>query len=98
MLDGFLVESAFNRGRSTVFARAENAQKNELFEPPNPLAGRIFRVAEFSLGYVYDIPVAKHLALGLGLVGTVDALPSPIQPAYGGSPTSVIGFVRLKIR
>ena len=97
-LDGFLVESAFNWGRSTIFARAENAQKNELFEPPSPLSGRIFRVSEFSLGYVYDVPMAKHLALGLGAMGTVDTLPAAIRPAYGDAPLSAMGFVRLKIR
>jgi hypothetical protein len=97
-LDAFLLESAVNWGRHTVFARAENAQKNELFAPPNPLAGRIFRVSAFSLGYVYDIPVARHLALGLGAVGAVYALPSAIKPAYGGDPASYMAFVRLKIR
>ena len=97
-LDAFLLESAVNWGRHTVFARAENAQKNELFEAPSPLAGQTFRVSSFSLGYVYDIPVAKHLALGLGAVGTASALPSAIQPAYGDSPAAVMGFVRLNIR
>ncbi len=96
-LDAFLLESAVNWGRHTIFARAESAQKNELFLAPNPLAGRTFRVAAFSLGYIYDIPVSKHLALGLGAMGGVDALPSAITPAYGDTPTSYMGFVRLKI-
>ena len=97
-LDAFLLESAVNLGRHTVFARAENAQKNELFEAPNPLAGRPFRVTALSLGYVYDIPVASHLALGLGGQGSLDVLPSAITPAYGDAPASFVGFVRLKIR
>jgi len=97
-LDAFLLESAVNWGRHTVFARAENAQKNELFEPPSPLAGAAYRVSSFSLGYVYDIPVAKHLALGLGGLATISALPSAIQSAYGDSPAGLMGFVRLKIR
>ena len=97
-LDAFLLESAFNRGRSTVFARAETAQKDELFEAPSPLAGRTFGASEVTLGYVYDIPVAKHLALGVGAEGSVNVVPSAIKPAYGGSPTSYMPFVRLKIR
>ncbi len=97
-LDAFLLESAFNWGRHTLFGRAENAQKDELFEPPSPLAGRVFRVSEFSLGYIYDMPIAPHLALGLGALGAAYALPSEIKPAYGGRPTSFEGFVRLKIR
>ena len=97
-LDAFLLETSVNWGRHNVFVRAEDAQKNELFQPPSPLAGGIFRVAAFSLGYFYDIPVAKHLALGLGALGSAYTLPPAITPAYGDSPMSYMGFVRLKIR
>ena len=65
-LDAFLLESAISWNQHTVFARAENAAKDELFQVPSPLAGDIFRVSSFSLGYIYDIPVADHLAFGLG--------------------------------
>jgi hypothetical protein len=97
-LDAFLLESAVNWGRHTVFARAENVQKDELFEPPGPFAGRVFRVSEVSLGYVYDIPAARHLAVGLGAMGTVDLVPSAIKPSYGGSPTAWMPFLRLTLR
>ena len=98
VLDGLLLESAFSLGPSTVFARAEAAQKDELFVPPSPLAGQVFRVAEASLGYVYDLPLAPHVALGLGAMGTVDVVPAAIKPAYGGSPVSWMPFLRLKLR
>jgi hypothetical protein len=98
-LDGFLLESAVNLGRHTLFARAENVQKDELFTPPSLLAGQVFRVSEVSLGYVYDLPVAKHLALGFGVLGTVNLVPSAIAPAYGGeNPTGDMPFLRLKVR
>jgi hypothetical protein len=98
-LDAFLIESAFNWGPHTVFARAENAQKDELFAAPNPLAGQVFRVSEVTLGYVYDIPVARHVALGLGAQGSVNFVPTAIRAAYGGgAPTGYMPFVRLKIR
>jgi hypothetical protein len=97
-LDAFLLESAASWHQHTLFARAENAAKDELFQAPNPLAGEIFRVYSFSLGYIYDIPVANHLALGLGAMGTVDALPSAITPAYGSGPVSAMLFTRLKIK
>jgi hypothetical protein len=96
-LDGLLLESAAIWYRHTVFARVENVQKNELFQPPSPLAGDIFRVSEFSLGYVYDVPVLDHLAAGVGAMGTVDFLPSKIGPAYGSdNPVSFMAFLRLK--
>jgi hypothetical protein len=97
-LDGWLVESALNLGRHTVFARAETVQKDELFEPPDPLAGQVFRVSELTLGYVYDIPLARHLALGFGATGTVNLVPAAIRPAYGEAPTGWMPFVRLKLR
>lgn len=97
-LDAFLLESTVSWNRHTVFARAEYAEKNELFQSPSPLAGDVFRVSSFSLGYVYDIPMAKHVDLGLGAVGSVAATPSAAEPAYGSSPASYMAFVRLKIK
>lgn len=97
MLDAFLLESAVSWYEHTIFARAENVQKDELFQPPSPLAGDVFRVSTLSLGYVYDIPVVAHLKLGFGAMGSVYALPSAIQPAYGSSPLSYMLSTRLKI-
>jgi hypothetical protein len=97
-LDGYLLESAVNLGRHTVFGRAENVQKDELLLPPSPLDGQVFRVSEVTLGYVYDIPVAKHFAVGLGVQGTVNVAPSTIKFAYGDDPTGFMPFIRFKIR
>ena len=55
-------------------------------------------MAEASLGYVYELPIAKHVALGLGAMGTVDIVPGAIQPAYGEAPVSWMPFVRLALR
>jgi hypothetical protein len=97
-LDGVLLESAVAFGRNTVFARAENVQKDELFDTPGPLEGRVFRVSEATLGYVYDIPVAKHAALGLGVQGSVNLVPTVLKATYGDDPTGFMPFLRLKIR
>ena len=97
-LDGVLLESAVGFGRHTVFARVEDVQKDDLFEAPSPLAGQVFHVAEASLGYVYDLPLSKHVAMGLGAEGTVNFVPTAIRTAYGGSPIGYMPFVRLKLR
>lgn len=97
-LDAFLLESTVTWKQHTLFARAENAQKNELFLAPNPLAGRIFRVYTASLGYIYDIPVARHLAFGIGAMAGVYALPDAIKGAYGDRPVSTMVFLRVKTR
>jgi hypothetical protein len=96
-LDAWLLESALNLGRHTVFARAERTEKNELFEAPSPLAHRSFQVGKASLGYIYDVPVATHLSLGLGALASLYDLPKAIEPAYG-SPQSYMLFVRFKLR
>jgi hypothetical protein len=95
--DAFLLESAVSWEPHTVFARAENVAKDELFEPPDPLAGRTFHISKLSLGYVYDLPLAEHLKLGLGALGSVYGFPDTLDSAYGDSPTSFMLFARLKL-
>lgn len=97
-LDGFLLESAVNLGRHTIFGRAEDVRKDDLFESPSPLTGHVFRVSELTLGYAYDLPIAKHLALGLGVQGRLNLVPAAIRFAYGDDPVGVMPFLRLKIR
>jgi hypothetical protein len=97
-LDAVLLESAATFGQHTIFARAENAAKDELFVAPDPRAGRVFHVGALSLGYVFDIPVADHLALGLGAMATIDTLPATASQAYGSNPASTMLFTRIKIR
>jgi hypothetical protein len=97
-LDGWLVESAAGLGRSTVFARAETVRKDDLFLAPSPLVGQAFQVSEATLGYVYDVPVGKHVAFGLGLQGTLDLVPTRLKTAYGDDPTGFMPFLRLKVR
>jgi hypothetical protein len=91
------MESAFSLYGHTLFGRAENVDKNELFLPGDPLHGRSFNVSKFSLGYVYDFPVAEHLTLGLGAVGSFFALPSALNPAYGSAPTAFSLFLRARV-
>lgn len=97
-LNAWLLESAVSWQRHTLFSRAENDEKNELFEAPDPLAGRSFAVSKFSLGYVYDIPVAEHLKLGFGALGSLYALPNALDTRYGKSPNSYMLFTRLALR
>jgi hypothetical protein len=97
-LDAFLLESALSWDRHTLFARAENDEKSELFPPASLLHGGAFRVSTLSLGYVYDIPVAEHLSLGLGGLGSFYDLPATLAPAYGNSPVSYILFTRVKLK
>ncbi len=97
-LNAYLLESAIGWYRHTVFARAENTEKDELFAAGDPLQGRKFDVSKFSVGYIYDVPVGEHLSLGLGALGSLYGLPSALEPAYGSSPSSYMVFTRVKLR
>jgi hypothetical protein len=95
-LQAVLLESALAIGADTVFARAETVQKDDLLPAP---ATQVYRVGETTLGYVHDIAVAHHVALGLGMQATIDYVPAPLRAAYGAAePTGVMPFIRLKVR
>jgi hypothetical protein len=95
--DAWLIESAIGWYQHTVFLRAENVAKDDLFLQGEPLFGRLFSVSKFSLGYIYDMPVAEDLSLGFGGLASVYELPSDLKPSYGDSPASYMLFVRAMI-
>jgi hypothetical protein len=97
-LDGFLLESLVNfQETHTVFGRAENVQKDELFSPGDPRKGDVFRVTKISAGYIYDFPKWQHVRFGLGGLGSVHILPSSLTSTYGDTPLSFMLFVRAKL-
>ena len=98
-LDAYLLETAASFGSHTLFGRAEQARKDELFDddPTNPLYRHVFDVGKLSLGYFYTLPLRWHVAADFGgLVSKYD-LPSALTPTYGSSPTSFMLFTRFKL-
>ncbi len=96
-LDGFLLETAIHvRKAHTVFGRVERVDKDELFDS-GPLAGSVFAVNQFSLGYIYDFASWKHSQWGVGAVGSVYSAPAVLRPAYGQTPGSFMLFARVKL-
>jgi hypothetical protein len=95
--DAFLLDSALQLDRWTLFGRVESVGKDELFgDAGDPLAGRVFNVGKLSLGGYQSIPFGR-MAIDLGgLVSKYD-LPRDIQPRYGSDPTSFMLFTRLRI-
>src|SRR5262249_5703658 len=81
-----------------VFGRAEYAQKDELFEEGEPLAGRIFDVRKFAGGYRYDFWRREHTAAGIGALVSLTAVPSDLYGAYGDNPASYLGFGPVGLR
>jgi hypothetical protein len=98
--NAFLLETAVSKGRHTVFGRAENVDKDELFnnDPTSPLHGRSFNVSKLSLGYYYTAPIEKHASLDLGGLASRYALPAALDASYGEAPTSFMLFARVTLR
>jgi hypothetical protein len=98
-LDAFTAEvSATLNDTHTLFARAEQVQKDELFIAPDPRAGQVFEVGELSAGYRYDFLRSEHAASGLGVLGTLVFVPGELQNTYGKSPASVLVFLHVGLR
>ena len=84
--------------KNTVFARAEFVQKPaDDLEISGFAAGRTFDVGSLTLGYIRELKQSRGITLGLGVLGTVNALPSALEPAYGSRmPLGAMVFLRLR--
>jgi hypothetical protein len=95
--DAALAEATWDiTPRHAVFGRVETVDNAELFEAPNPLAGRSFTVTKATLGYGYTIPLG---AFGLTLGGSASlyAKPAALDAAYGRNPKSFTLFAKLSL-
>lgn len=94
----YLLEGAVTLSRShTFFARAERAQKNELFAHGTPMAEDTFSVGKLSLGYIHDVSLHKHFKVGVGGLVSKYSMPDSLDSAYGSDPASYMLFARVKI-
>lgn len=94
--DAFLLESALNIHKThTVFGRVERVEKDELFESGDPLEGT-YTVHKATVGYVYDFPTWRNMQWGIGSSVGGSFVPKEIEPVYGKTPMSYLGFVRMK--
>jgi hypothetical protein len=98
-LDAVLLEAAVVRDeRHVFFGRLERAEKDELFEHDEPLAGRVFDVGAATVGYRYDWTLGRQLTLGLGGLLTGYDLERELQGEYGQHPLSFMFSSRLRLR
>jgi len=94
-IDAFVLESAVKPNDAwTIFARAEQAENDELSGVHH---GPAHGVSKVSLGAVRDFAVAPGVKVGLGALVAKNFVPAALQPSYGGDPAGGMAFVRLKI-
>jgi Heavy metal binding domain len=94
----FLLESNYQRGRDTVYARWERVEKsgNDLVLAPGDL-DEIFPVNAATIGYVRDLSHGNKIDIGLGGQFTVNIWPNELNRYYGNGPGYAFEFF-LRIR
>jgi hypothetical protein len=103
MSSSMLAESELSLdARNSFVARAEYVQKSadDLALDAAPFAfppARTFGVYAVSLGYVRELAQWNRATLGVGVLGTLNAVPGALGSAYGSTtPAGVVVFVRLR--
>jgi hypothetical protein len=94
----FLLESNYQRGRDTVYARWERVEKSghELVLARSDFA-EIFPVDAVSIGYLRDLSHGNKIDIGLGGQFTVNVWPNGLDRYYGDGPGYAFEFF-LRIR
>ena len=94
----FLLETNYQRGWNTVYARWERVEKSghELVLTGADL-GRIFPVSGYSIGYVRDLTHGTGIDVGLGVEFTINDMPDRLERYYGSDlPYSAQVFFRIR--
>ncbi|MEA2705292.1 MAG: hypothetical protein QOH22_80 [Gemmatimonadaceae bacterium] len=109
--NAFLAESeAILDRHNTVFGRAEVVQKSAgdlvVDNPvilksgavlPALAASQSFNVGSLQLGYIREAARTRWATFGLGAAGTLNFLPTALEPYYGSrNPTGIFVFVRMR--
>ncbi len=93
-----LLETNYQRGRHTIYARYERVEKSghELALPERE-HDRIFPVAGYTLGYVRDLAHGRGLDIGIGAQFTAYDAPEDLKRYYGQDvPYGFQFFVRIR--
>jgi hypothetical protein len=90
-------EAVFD-GRNTLFARAEVGTKtSDDFAIPLSSPIQKYAIKAVSVGYIREIIKVKRATFGLGVMGSINHVPSALEARYGSqSPKAFTAFVRLR--
>ena len=109
-INSYLAESVFQfQQKNYLTGRIELVDKDELLDDQfgiqsginQPLGlpvGSVFRIAAFTLGYTRDFSLLPGIQTGFGGNFTLYRIPSAIRPLYGDRPSSVIVYLRFRLK
>ena len=93
-----LVETGLRfAGAHAVFARAEWAEKNELFLAADRRHDVVYDVGKVSAGFVFDFLSLPKARIGAGAYGSLQLVESELDFVYGKTPWSWGTFFRFTI-
>jgi hypothetical protein len=84
-------------GAHSAFARAEWAEKNELFLAADRRHDVVYDVGKVSAGYILDFIVRPRARIGVGAYGSLQVVEAELDFVYGTTPSSFGIFCRLTI-
>jgi hypothetical protein len=93
-----LLETNYQRGRDTIYARFEHVEKpgHELVLAPAD-ENKVFPINAYSVGYVRDLSHGNGIDVGLGGQITIDDIPADLDRYYGDDfPFSFQVFLRVR--
>lgn len=90
--EALALESSYISGPTTLFARLERVEKDELVDVPPGT----YTVNKWVLGGVRNIASRSGFDVGVGAFFGLYSFPSSLQPYYGRSPVSVGIFIRVR--
>ena len=97
-LHAWLGEATYDLSdRHSVFGRFELTDNDELFDHDDPLGGQTFRIGKGTLGYAYRLAVEGPVGVAIGGSASLYTKPEALDAAYGETPVSVLGFVKLTL-
>lgn len=95
----WLLEGAISPDdRWTLFARAERIETDELVPGAGGGHGGLYTVSKASIGAVHDWQIAPNVRFGLGALYSLNQVPGPLEPLYGGDPDGGMIFARIKVQ
>jgi hypothetical protein len=93
-----LLETNYQRGRDTFYARFEHIEKpgHELVLDPID-EERVFPIRAYTVGYVRDLSHGRSVDVGLGAQLTIDDVPGELERYYGDDiPFAFQVFLRVR--
>lgn len=97
-LEAWLAEATYDLSpRHSLFGRFELVENDELFGEGDPLHHEIFTVGKGTLGYAWRPPIEGPVGVAVGGSASLYTKPAALDAAYGETPVSLVGFVKLTL-